>query len=1327
MATPFAASMSAPWPQSNHIDSFFPPRIGWSFHFSAIRGATDNHQGAITSTASNVDDDGRWRKRRKTDLPEVRSPTVDGNVLVSGQRRPSTTAHSTLLPSRVQRIAIDQPGSTPADPQIEWKQLRVDETGHENIKAPSVVIEDSVTAKSLGKEPSVDPQESLGDTTTITEVLDRGGALPVKLIKARPDGKLTSPRTLKRRDRRAEDPHSRIPPIATKRKDPKRQGDPCREGSSTPAGPPDNVAASTLVTTPSVPDIIQSTRPSLREATPPKKLMKIRSDGKLTSPSYNAPLALTPTKRRGRPRKNAPNVKEKIVTMKYGKTSELRLTIGKRIEDILANICKFERLEDPGRPAERPSEAMKATHPFFLGKHRWKPEANISGLGNNEKAEPTDNGENDVNPVKTKSSRNILTRVNAKPWTDLGVSEPYPTKPSGYTARALRGAHDHLWPPQDMVHIRPEIALTIPPAMVADRGSIRLPNVSRLKSTESHVRVEEEVMHHLIRLSQACETGKNRIGQTGLRSRQLRIPLRRVITGLELQNLYKAKNMLPPPGRDRSLKPQHDYVDELEEAEHQPKFDHAALRHLYERIPSSRTAFDQFECESQCWTTKYVPQMAEDVLQPGREALVLRDWLRSLVVNTVESGSHDAGQTKESSRMFMKPHAGNRKRKRVRAQELDGFVVSSDDEANEMDELHDGNGMHPSRPENHGDTRSVIKVREVPNVMSNSGSGERSTNAIVISGPSGSGKTVAVYAAAQELGFEIFEINAGSRRSGKDIFDKVGDMSRNHLVSQVKAREAAQTQLPEDRMSPSTNAPNDELESHRQGKMNAFLKPKMDKKRSPKKDKRLKQEDAADQPSRQRSQKQSVILLEEVDLLFEDDKQFWAATIELITQSKRPVIMTCTDESLLPLEDLSLFGILRFVKPPDHLAIEYLQLLACNEGHLLSKDAISALYRVKRNDLRASITELQFYCQMAVGDTKGGLEWMLVQPLSDKTEQSASTSKRVVSEGTYLKGMGWSNHEQGGYEPDRFIDYEMDLLKDICGVWKIDLAEEDDFLPIESIISKSATSRGNLGTLNILDMVYDSLSAADTYRCQSFQEELNPILDCSAPKMSDKDSINYTEGVRVLQADLVEDPGGVSESIAAALRVFARRSLLNTAEEQRSNLLDEQFVADDLPNMLHARLYPKPVSSQTLSKAFVPLSRPSLGPLAGRGPLISSFDSPVAVVVEDIAPYVRTIVSYDLRLEEQRKQLDVVSHGGQNGKRGRTTRASRAALEGGSKANTRRERWFPVNTDFRSVLRTGRSEWQEEMLQRSSAEGSNEDGNLGASRRSSITSVPSGA
>lgn len=105
-------------------------------------------------------------------------------------------------------------------------------------------------------------------------------------------------------------------------------------------------------------------------------------------------------------------------------------------------------------------------------------------------------------------------------------------------------------------------------------------------------------------------------------------------------------------------------------------------------------------------------------------------------------------------------------------------------------------------------------------------------NILLVAGPPGVGKTAAVYTAAEETHYSVFEIHAGMRRSGRDLMAYVGEMAKSHMVD--GQRQASGSEV-----------------------------------------------------------RQSLILLENADILFEEDKGFWGAVVELAQSSKRPIVMTC--------------------------------------------------------------------------------------------------------------------------------------------------------------------------------------------------------------------------------------------------------------------------------------------------------------------------------------------------------------------------------------------------------------------------------------------------
>jgi hypothetical protein len=95
-----------------------------------------------------------------------------------------------------------------------------------------------------------------------------------------------------------------------------------------------------------------------------------------------------------------------------------------------------------------------------------------------------------------------------------------------------------------------------------------------------------------------------------------------------------------------------------------------------------------------------------------------------------------------------------------------------------------------------------------------------------------------------------------------------------------------------------------------------------------------------------------------------------------------------------------------------------------------------------------------------------------------------------------------------------------------------------------------------------------------------------------------------------------------------------------------------------------------------------------------------SFENGLAPITEDLAPYIRAIMSFDGRLHQYRYNLFAltVQDSGRGEQRSRNTRASRAALEGGDKASVRRERWFTADLPYYKVQATAGPDWQEALF-----------------------------
>lgn len=806
--------------------------------------------------------------------------------------------------------------------------------------------------------------------------------------------------------------------------------------------------------------------------TPPKKMLRVRPDGRLGSPKARAPAQDTKPKRGRKSAKAETAPKTLVASIAYGTDAQSRSFVGCEVERILSGTASNP---SPAKSVpKRPPELPKPTHPFFLGgpKRDDYQEESIPSIDDKE-AGP---GDRPITP-KRKVVSPTNARVTSKPQ---GISESS-ARVFGLEDNTLRSSHarlsrfpgamEPLWPPEGMVHVRQDYEsaeTSLPTAHVSHAPKAR----RKMKNVEVRIPKEEQILMPYIDIIQTYRNDDEVSRKVHSREwREFRRPLRRIVTGRELQQAIRRQiaSKLPTPYQDTTDEQDEDELGNLQIAQSTP---HPAVQHVYNEVATSLTAFDNFDCETQDWVHKYAPVYADQVLQAGREVLILRDWLKTLAIHSVDFRACVTSKTRDSS---ISSRRATTKRKKKIADELGGFVLSSDEEANEMNQVTDSEDR---QPKNSMMKKSVMRSKDA----GDPGNGERVANAVVISGPHGCGKTAAVHAVAREIGFEVFEINGGSRRSGRDILDKVGDMTRNHLVKHAHSDQGADAREEAETMNLLSEKLKQDLDSGRQGTVNSFFKSKGAPKKSPSKRKPKVQNlsPKKNPPRKQHSQKQSLILLEEVDVLFDEDKTFWVTTLELLVQSKRPIIMTCTDESLLPLEDMVLYAILRFTPPPEQLATDYLLLVACNDGHLLPRDAVSNLYKSKGSDLRASMTELNFYCQMAIGDTKGGLEWMLIKSPSTNSSDRNQEPLRVVSEGTYQTGMGWLSGEDQTFLAERSMDQETEMLSEAWYGWGLDVGTCEAYV-LPSATQEEPARKLTLQQLQALDQVAETLSAVDTF------------------------------------------------------------------------------------------------------------------------------------------------------------------------------------------------------------------------------------------------------
>ncbi|KAJ6656426.1 hypothetical protein lerEdw1_003714 [Lerista edwardsae] len=275
-------------------------------------------------------------------------------------------------------------------------------------------------------------------------------------------------------------------------------------------------------------------------------------------------------------------------------------------------------------------------------------------------------------------------------------------------------------------------------------------------------------------------------------------------------------------------------------------------------------------------------------------------------------------------------------------------------------------------------------------------------NTMLLIGPPGIGKTAAVYACAQELGFKIFEVNASCQRSGRQILSQLKEATQSHQVDKqgVNAHKPCFFTSCSSTKSPRKNSPRKERSprklpvSPRRAGLKQGMVPKtlanyfkISSKPKKKEEKvqgntegnkeclseekiqtTLVKRGSGKEESSKKSAT-SLILFEEVDIIFDEDVGFLNAIKTFMTTTKRPVILTTNDPSFSLIFD-GYFEEIIFRAPSLINVASYLQVLCLAENLRTDIRDIAALLTANNSDIRQSLLHLQFWVRSGGGSLK---------------------------------------------------------------------------------------------------------------------------------------------------------------------------------------------------------------------------------------------------------------------------------------------------------------------------------------------------------------------
>ncbi|GAB1606977.1 hypothetical protein Ahia01_000980400, partial [Argonauta hians] len=394
-------------------------------------------------------------------------------------------------------------------------------------------------------------------------------------------------------------------------------------------------------------------------------------------------------------------------------------------------------------------------------------------------------------------------------------------------------------------------------------------------------------------------------------------------------------------------------------------------------------------CDIQ-WTEKYQPLQSSEIVGNGGSVRKLKCWM-------LEWKQRTDREARKLTKLLMKQKRQKKK--------------SKDDDSNSaMSWKDDDSDFAVSPSDSEEDSLCNTKL---------------------LTGPPGAGKTAAVYALAAELGYQVFEMNASSIRSGKKILTRLQEATQSHQVSKDKSdSEAPPSTLPS--FSPFFKSDKSSVDSSKVGTLpsNKRKRSNNNNNNSPAPPEReviprcvlrkssetgvwskvnLSECDISNNTNsstnsvstdnnkaanRLNIASTSLILFDEVDIVFEEDKGFWPAILQFMSSTKRPIILTATTADFSEQFKGSCEP-LHFHTPSNKTLTSHLQTLCLAEAVVTRFRDLSELVTSLNGDIRSCLLAVQFWVES--GASGSPVEVPLSHIVGPSASSSSSSSSSTTS------------------------------------------------------------------------------------------------------------------------------------------------------------------------------------------------------------------------------------------------------------------------------------------------------------------------------------------